>query len=389
MPHASLTDLPTELLVNIFEQPTLSSETLYSSALLCRRLHLIALPIYFSRNGVDLENKSAIIELHPVRLDPLSALQICLFISSMKHISCVFPHPSCAASLDALLMQLRRLRAFISRLSAVETVILNLDSIHSHSWCQSIGNDKVLKKWARHYGGLLSCIVNAGCTSLTVINGAQLTETYRAGPHWSKLYLPLAIRRLLFPLHDSRPNGFKRRRSQGTKNIRLSASLSPCFSHLTSLHLLSTTLIVPPGLDWTLSVLHHCPITTLSIHMFRIKGDTRMRRTVLPLMAAAAPNLTTVSLIEVHHWDQEAAISFVAQLPHITDLTLDFATPHVRQWPSSALKALINLRAPPAVVDDLFFDRDSLPSIQSIAMIWEPSTHPYPDTLIDPISSIA
>ncbi|KAF7345138.1 hypothetical protein MSAN_01889900 [Mycena sanguinolenta] len=302
---ASITDLPTELLVEIFEHPTFPSEALYSSALLCRRLHFIALPIYFSRNGVDLDTKSAVLTLRSDGRDPLSALQICLFLPSMRQIS----------------------------------FTLNFDpGVYHHARCLSTGSDRVLKDWARQYGDLLTCIVKAGCTSLTVIKGSQLTEAYRIGEiQLRDRYLPSAIRRLL-PLYHSRVAGFKRRSAQGTKDIRLSALPSPRVSHLTSLHILSATLVVPPGLDWTLSVLRYCPITTLTICMSRISGDKRVWRKVLPLMRAAAPNLTTVSLLEVYHWDQEAAISFVAQLPRLIDLTLDFGSPPHPPLPPLALE---------------------------------------------------
>ncbi|KAJ6475590.1 hypothetical protein C8R45DRAFT_1010423 [Mycena sanguinolenta] len=390
MAPASITDLPTELLIEIFEYPTFPSEALYSSALLCRRLYFIALPLYFSRNGVDLEAKSAVINLRSDGRDPLSALQICLFVSSMKQISCIFPHTSCT-TIDPLVAQLKRLRAFIARLSSVETVALNFDpGVYHHARCLSAGSDKVLKEWAHQYGDLLGCIVKAGCNSLTVIKGSQLTEAYQIGQvQLRERYLPSAIRRLL-PAYGSRAFGFERRSVQGTKDIRLSALPSPRVSNLTSLHILSATLVVPPGLDWTLSVLRHCPITTLTICMSRISGDPRVWRRVLPLVRAAAPNLTTVSLLEVYNWDQQAAISFVAQLPHLTDLTLDFGSPHMYHWPVSALKSLVNLRAPPAVVEDLFsLHPRALPSIQSIGLVWNPCTDPNPSALVNPMAAIA
>ncbi|KAJ7869731.1 hypothetical protein B0H14DRAFT_3440475 [Mycena olivaceomarginata] len=271
MALASLADLPDELLVDIFEHPTVPTEALYFLALLCRRLHLVALTIYFSRNGVDLGRNSATISLGTDQWDTLSALQICLFVSSMEDLSCVFPHPGCTTILPVV-TQMKRLQTFVSRLSPVATVTLNLDPTgHGRSRCLSTGTDKDLKEWAGQYGALLTCIVQKGCRSLTVINGGHVF-----------------------------------------------------FLHLTSLHLNSATLLVPPGLDWTLSALRNCPVTSLTICMSRIGGYTRLWRRVLPLMASAAPNLTAVALLEVARHSEAAALAFVAWLPHLTDLHLDF-----------------------------------------------------------------
>ncbi|KAJ6479134.1 hypothetical protein C8R45DRAFT_1156760 [Mycena sanguinolenta] len=351
MAPARITDLPTELLVEIFEHPTFPSEALYSTARLCRRLHFIALPIYFSRNGINLASKSALIKLRSDGRDPLSALQICLFIPSMKQISS--EATACLHSPNIL----------------CGDGDLNFDpGTYHHVWCLSAGSDKVLKEWARQYGDLLGCIVKAGCSSLTVIQGSQLTEAYQV------------------------EQGQLRESVQGTKDIRLSALSSRWVSNLTSLHILSATLVVPPGLDWTLSVLRHCPITTFTICMSRISGDTRVWRKVLPLMRAAAPKLTTVSLLEVYSWGQQAAVSFVAELPHLTDLTLDFGSPHMHYWPvnTRTLKSLVHLRAPPAVVEDLLFLHPrALPSIQSIALAWNPLTDPSPRALVNTVVAIA
>lgn len=70
MPCAGISDLPVDILVNILEDSTIPTETLYFLALLSRRLNYIALPLCFSRNGIDLETKSVTITLRAYRLDP-------------------------------------------------------------------------------------------------------------------------------------------------------------------------------------------------------------------------------------------------------------------------------------------------------------------------------
>ncbi|KAF7365982.1 hypothetical protein MVEN_00474100 [Mycena venus] len=316
-------------------------DALYFLALLSRRLHFIALPIYFARNGIDLETKTATIELETDRLDPLSALKICLFLSSMDHISCVFPHPSCY-SIVLVLAQMKRFQTFILRLAYVKTVTLYLDPHHlrarrclSTGRCLSVTTDEALKEWACQYGALLNCIVQKGCKSLTAINGGQVTEAYELQPlGFSEKYLP-SVALHLFPSQNAQMLGFRRDPTQGTVDIRLPPVPSSGLSMLTSLHIHSPTLLVPPGLDWMISALRHSPITSLTICMSSTAVDSRFWGTILALVASAAPNLTAVALTEIDLRNEHDALEFIARLPRLTDLDLahvrpllDTCTPH-------------------------------------------------------------
>ncbi|KAJ6529236.1 hypothetical protein B0H19DRAFT_1193472 [Mycena capillaripes] len=389
MPPAGLVDLPNELLVDIFEHPSFPTEALYFLALLSRRLHLIALTIFFSRNGMALETKSVTITIEGNRY-LLPALQICLFISSMDRISCIFSHPSCATIIP-LVMQLKRLRAFISRLSSVKEVTLNLDSsFHARSRCLATGLDSDLKVWASQYGALLSCIVQRGCNSLTVINGGQMTETYYLPqPEVFGVDLPGAVRRL-FPGRNLKTLGFRRKfgSGYGTDYIGPSISLPPPTPLLTFLHIHSATLLVPPGLDWTLAALRCSSITSLSICMSRIAGDPRLWSTILPVIASAAPNLTMVSLTEVHSGSEPAAFDFVARLPRLTELDFRHTHAHFCTGATSSLKYLTKISAPPTVVEHLLSRSGSLRSIRNIDLIWMAVMVPGVKNLVHPMSSI-
>jgi hypothetical protein len=118
--------------------------------------------------------------------------------------------------------------------------------------------------------------------------------------------------------------------------------------------------------------------------MSRVEGYTRLWRKVLPLVASAATNLTTVS-------SEPAAFAFLARLPHLTDLHLDFMYPLCdTSGGSCPLPSLISIRASPSVVDHLLSRvgvgsaSESLRAIQSITLIWRPSL----DTLLVLIRSI-
>ncbi|KAF7368504.1 hypothetical protein MVEN_00173600 [Mycena venus] len=394
MALASLADLPNELLVDILDQSTFPTEALYYLALLSRRLHFVALPIYFSRTGIDLETRCATIALASDRLDPLSALQICLFLSSMDTLVCIFPHPSCI-TISPFLAQLKRLQTFISRLSSIKSVTLNLDS-RPRSQCLSVGIDEVLDAWASQYGGLLNCIVEKGCSFLAVKNGTHLTEAYEScPPGLSQKYLPRPVLRL-FATRDARRIGFRRSSRQGTAEIVLSwsPSFTDSLSQLTSLYIHSVTLLVPPGLDWTLSALRHSPITSLTICMSPLTVERRLWATVLPLIAAAAVNVDSISLTEVDPHNEPEAYAFLARLPRLTDLTI---TPNHPYWgnyvprnkgPIPALTRLVNLHAPASVIDDLVSRAEFSHEIRTICVHWRPSARAEQSYLVHSMSSL-
>ncbi|KAJ7148377.1 hypothetical protein C8R46DRAFT_1128267 [Mycena filopes] len=170
MPLAGLTDLPTELLIAVLENPELPNKSLYYLALLCRRLNLIALRIYFARIDIDLDAKSLILHIDaPNGPDDLSALQISLAVSSMDRIAVLF---SCT-SIAPFLLQIKRVEAFISRLSSVKAIGLNLGT-SGNTVCISHGKDDALRAWASGFGNLLNSVIAAGCSDLTIVNGGSI-----------------------------------------------------------------------------------------------------------------------------------------------------------------------------------------------------------------------
>src|SRR5262245_26040592 len=92
---ATLVDLPNELLLIIFAH--LSSDDLYSLAVLCRRLHLIALPIYLSAHGIEDPQdfvspgkERATLLLNSVQLKALPGLRLAFISPRIKSIVCLF-----------------------------------------------------------------------------------------------------------------------------------------------------------------------------------------------------------------------------------------------------------------------------------------------------------
>ncbi|KAK6980982.1 hypothetical protein R3P38DRAFT_3117017 [Favolaschia claudopus] len=367
---ASFTDLPDELIISTFEDPTFSVESLYFMALLSRRLHRIALAIYFSRHKIDLTTKKLTVHLKADdSFDTLSFLRLSSHIDSLESLSCTIPHPSCTV-IHPVLNQMSRLLSLISRLSSIGEVILIFADGHASETyhCLTFGDDARLKAWAHTLGGLLHDIVRAGCKYLTVVNGSYLTGTYEILPVSSR---PLFIRRILYS-----------RSSTGTQDTRvpvLEPSSQESF-RLSSLCIESPIFLIPPAFDWTLSALRHAPITSLTIAVPspRLRDRTELWMHILPSIAfTAAPHLTDLTLAEVeaHHADLVLSL-LVANLPHLTNLDIDFvhwswhrelSTPP--KTSRRSLKRLTSLRTIPILADHLL-SRWSLPALRNLTLIW-------------------
>ncbi|KAJ7782696.1 hypothetical protein B0H16DRAFT_1802244 [Mycena metata] len=304
--QVSLLSLPNELLITIFENPKFPVDYLCTLAVLCRRLHFLALPIYFARNGMLEPFKSAFIPLATDGQDMLAALNMALFISSMEEITCVLPHPSCT-SIFPLLPHLRRLRKFISRISSVKRVTLQLDA--RNSMCNAAGDDEALRAWSSTLGGLLNVVIEKGCTELTVRYGGYLTRSFMlsAGP-------PTRIRRLVKSVRhvlgsraalSGKSWEFRRVPAQGKKG---GLAVVPGSKQLRSREL--STLHIESACAYHATVI--C----------RVSLEKELWNAALTLIAKGAPHLTDLSLCELDSISSVEILKFCSRLRRLTSLKI-------------------------------------------------------------------
>ncbi|KAJ7511355.1 hypothetical protein B0H11DRAFT_1657911, partial [Mycena galericulata] len=368
--RVGLLDLPTELLVKIFEHPTFPTAKLYALAFLCRRLHFIALPIYIARSGLDKTTNSVVITMDTDGRDLLGALQKSLFVPEIENFTCIFPHPSCT-SIFPILSHLRRLQNFVSRLRSLNNVILELDTMLSVCLSQ-VENNRGLRAWTAQLEALLNVIVARGCTSLTMIYGAQFTRSFGVeksrGP----------VTRLLAQIDKLLHRGETRAVEKGV-GMNLSSSLARS-SRLSSLNIQSAIFIQPPGLQWTLAALQKCNITSLTLcHDVAAGGDTfavgaDTWGTVLPLLASASPRLTSLVLLDAQSAHGADILTFLSRLPFLTHLTIwSTGTAITTQpWgaPTIAFRHLQSLQAPPSFLNYFLMDRSRFTCIKSVCIVW-------------------
>ncbi|KAJ6558152.1 hypothetical protein B0H19DRAFT_1150113 [Mycena capillaripes] len=315
----TLLSLPNELLVIIFENPKFPIDYLPILAVLNRRLHFLALPIYFTRSGMPSPSKSALIHLTQDGPDMLAALNMALFLSSIEDVTCILPHPSCT-SIFPLLPHIRRFRTFISRFPSVTRVTLQLDA--RNSMCNAAGDDKALRAWTSSLSGLLNCLVEKRCTELTVKYGGYLTRSYKLStksPERVKRVMK-AVKRLFRFRPAMAGKGWEFRRSPEQGRERALTFVPSSGGKLTSLHIQSAVLIMPPCLNWTLSALRNCSITSLSLSQITL--ETEIWGAVLSLIAKAAPALTDLSLSELDSISAVEILRLCSRLPRLASLKI-------------------------------------------------------------------
>jgi hypothetical protein len=123
--------------------------------------------------------------------------------------------------------------------------------------------------------------------------------------------------------------------------------------------------------------------------------EPRLWSTVLPLIADAAPSLSTLALTEVDTRSDADAFAFLACLPRLTDIDFTYLYPswnlgtYKTKAPIPRLNHLVHLRAPITVVERLLSRAHCLPAIRTICVVWKPLHRADINGLIRPMASIA
>ncbi|KAJ7291797.1 hypothetical protein C8J57DRAFT_1458504 [Mycena rebaudengoi] len=384
MTLAGILDLPTEILARIFENPTFPTHSLYYLALLSRRLHFVALPIYFARNNINYGSGSVVISMGTGNWDILSALQSALFISTMEDITCILPHLSCSST-SPFLFHLARVRRFISRFPSVKKVTLQFASFdNKEDRSLSVGNDEALRAWTSNLGDLLNCILDRDCNSLTIAHGSHFIRGYELSRGGTLLQFQslthsvvASFGRLLFSKVPPTRQEFRRDPRQGREWIVFPAPMGSAY--LTALHIQSAVLLVPPGLNWTLSVLRDCPITTLTISKVTWLAF-EVWSTVLPLINSAAPNITSLAFLDVGDITKKDLVTFCTRFPCITHLELGdklaYRSHDVLSVRIPQLRHLLSVKAPPEFLVHCLRSNGRFPKLQSVTILCRASESP-------------
>ncbi|KAJ7832780.1 hypothetical protein B0H14DRAFT_2802551 [Mycena olivaceomarginata] len=168
MVASQFVELPTEVLLLVFDP--LDYE-LFSLAILCRRLHFLALPIFLERHSIPDPCDTTHLHLGwmPSSDVIVRALTVALFIPSIKHLSCVLLDSTYAYP---RVVNIRRLTRLVRRLETVQTLSLNF--LPSYYPVERFPQPRYSEHrlWQSTYSALrdlLDVVGSRPCTSLTIV----------------------------------------------------------------------------------------------------------------------------------------------------------------------------------------------------------------------------
>lgn len=350
----SLLDLPNELIIEILSDVNISQEDVYIVSCLSKRLNTLALPIYLATHGIpepEREISLYVLDWDPFfqftnalrsfslhRPDTLSGLNISTNISQVKHFKCFFQYPTTKERANSfqraynLSLAVKRTARFVHRLKYVEMAEIYL--VWDPYYVQGIpGAIPELNEWTESFSLFLNLIVERGCTSLTVQYDASIEPAFRfrsSNPitkTFSNFFQYIHKRRdkrapslhweLERPIHEGKPD------SSNVASAYLSRPAQESNSIVTlSLH--SNALLLPPFVNWTLSLLYgHSNLTCITFAHLTFSEE--IWTTLLPLIAnTVSDRLTTLSFFsKCTNLTAENLMRFLGRLPHLTHLSVD------------------------------------------------------------------
>ena len=278
--------------------------------------------------------------------DTLSALNISTTISHVKHLKCFFQDPTTKDGRNSyqeaynMALAIKRTSRFVDRLKSVDTAEIYLVwdpyyvTVHGNKHIANVPIPEV-NKWTESFCRFLNLLVERGCTSLTVQYDIPqaLTPTFRF--------------RSSSPITKSFSNVFQyvqKRRDKQAPTIQWEIEKQiyegkPDFTNVESaplsrlaqesnsivaLSLHSNALLLPPFVNWTLSLIYsHSSLTCITFSHLTFPEE--VWTTLLPLIADMVSNrLTKLSFFsQCTKLTAENLTRFTAHLPHLTHLSVD------------------------------------------------------------------
>lgn len=372
---------------------------LHAFSQLCHRTHQLALALYFSRHGISDPVENSEVDLRYSKyseegqFDVLCALQIALFVPSIRRLSIFFSETkqlkryiekwvsdsetslldpirepptltlsSLQATMERLCGEIRRCHKLLEKLTSVNEVTITFPG--SLRW----NLEEVLRE---HDDDIVECspihdfltlVVEKSCSSLRV-RGAYFP---RPAP------LPTVQKR--------KPQGKNRGKYSypGTKHALPPSWQALTRSRLTTFHIDSPILLFSMSVQWTLSVIQWSEITSLRLSYLRLSWGAWVQFT--SSVTTAVPELTELAL--VHCTIFPARIMWlVDHLPNLTSLSIIntdsgeiFLTyPRIittfSRWIFPTYQNLTTLSAPHSYVSAVLAYSDPPPRLKSLKLL--------------------
>ena len=357
-------DLPNEIIIFILED--LEDDELFSLALLSRKLHHLALPIYLSRNGISSRPSSHLLLFDDRSNSILKALNTALFRPALNSLLCTL---LCHKRPDDLFRQLLMINRLLGKVSLheasitfddVNPLIPAKEGIIMSRFFGDIEdpNHVVVQDFGRELTVMMELILASGCQSFTISHSGTYSppsnETKAAilANFHGLQFIKRKVTNLLSPFSSMFPNLYP-----STTNA------------LKTFNLHSSIAIHPHLCRWTINTLNNSKITSLSISQNRFTKSS-VWSLVLPCITIPSLSHFSIDLCSIKTGD---LFKFLRRHPLIQSLFLgrNILSPNPSQiLIKSALKHVSQLTAHPKWLVHLLTPQGCFPSLSCIRILW-------------------
>lgn len=201
----SLLDLPTEILLHIFQDPVIKPVDLYSLAILSKRLNLIAIPLFLNAKSIThpedsltltFDENSQLCQHHfsyhwghtshvedmneldqPDQLGPEAGIMVAFHITSVREIRCTFPQ--FFSDITTLLRHFKRLDMFLLRLTSVKSLTMHFegDNRYRHSNLNHWSATPI--QFGVIMGNICRSLEARGCETLLIYNKSHHLQYWK------------------------------------------------------------------------------------------------------------------------------------------------------------------------------------------------------------------
>ena len=193
IPRAGILDLPTELLLQVFQDDQLNPIDLYSLGTLSKRLNSLAIPCFLASHfvndpeaevltlifnnanqpspehyGIFFENTEDPSEPKQHVLGPAAGIMIAFDLTSVRFLECTLPQSF--ADISVLLQHFSRVESLISRLDHVQSLTILFDGDNKRRSMNSNPHSAVSIEFAEIMARILEYLLNKGCDTLELLN---------------------------------------------------------------------------------------------------------------------------------------------------------------------------------------------------------------------------
>jgi hypothetical protein len=349
--HTTFVDLPTELILLIAQD--LGNADLVSLAVLCRRLHHIALPLYFKRHRVqDIRGNLKVAFVN----DYFPGLRVALFLDSAREMEFMFPNS------PHLHRNMRDAAHLITRFTELDEVRLNFRNIifrqsGRSTWVTNSQHD--MTTLAPLICSLLDAIHAKSCTSFGVFYGRVEMDPDRSFDLSREMRIARNILTVMICKMTQGQRGFDWQSPEFP---------GPPLCSLQTFHFKSSLLLWQPLLDWTLQTFEKSSRSLVKLSCSHLCLKTSDWAYLLPHISL--PSLAVLTLA-AKRLDFSDLVLFLKRHPRIELLCLCGGEPYIgheqpEPLPTGLLPGLKKLRGPVDYILRLLQNSEQFPCLVEV-----------------------